>query len=339
VSVPDIDRLVSALQHAADEGLDSFVLGGGSNLLVADTGYDGLVVQLANTGIEEVPSEPGLVRAGAGASWDRLVAWSVARGWAGVECLSGIPGRVGAAPIQNIGAYGQEVSETVERVHLVDRSTYERRILPGSECGFGYRKSHFKNAWAGRFVVTAVDLRLRPGGAATLRYPSVQKAVGEAKPTLKRVRDVVLSIRAEKSMVLDPSDPNCRSAGSFFMNPILPFVQLKSVREGVAALGIDPSTIPSYEAGPDQRKLSAAWLIERAGFPRGHRDGAAGLSTRHTLALINRGDATASDLLRLAARIRARVQDCFGVTLWPEPVLLGFDAPVETILDEARCQS
>lgn len=336
----DEAAVVEALRFAEARGVPLFVLGGGSNLVVSDRGVDALVLRVRVRGIELVGGEGGaqagrvLVRAGAGEGWDDLVARAVAEGWAGVECLSGIPGDVGATPIQNVGAYGQEVAETIAEVRAVDRATGATAVIAGADCGFGYRDSRFKRGWRGRYVITAVTFALRPGGAATVRYPELQRALaapaGGAAPPLGEVRGAVIALRRGKSMVLDPADENGRSAGSFFMNPTLEASAAAAVIARIEAAGVlaPGEAIPRYPAGGGRVKLSAAWLIERAGFAKGTRHGAAGISTRHTLALVNRGGATAAELLDLARRVRRGVLDRFGVALTPEPDLVGF-APGE----------
>ncbi|WP_437905010.1 UDP-N-acetylmuramate dehydrogenase [Sorangium sp. So ce327] len=351
----DEAAVVEAFRFAEARGVPLFVMGGGSNLLVADRGVDALVLRVRVRGIELLRGrgedgvgetrgggvdggggEAGraLVRAGAGEAWDDLVARSVAEGWAGVECLSGIPGDVGATPIQNVGAYGQEVAETIVEVRAIDRATGAAVVLSGADCGFGYRDSRFKRAWRGRYVITAVTFALRPGGAATVRYPELQRALaapaGGAAPPLGEVRSAVIALRRAKSMVLDPADENGRSAGSFFMNPTLAPGAAAAVIARIEAAGVlaPGEAIPRYPADGGRVKLSAAWLIERAGFAKGTRHGAAGISTRHTLALVNRGGATAEELLGLARRVRRGVLDRFGVALSAEPDLVGF-APGE----------
>jgi UDP-N-acetylmuramate dehydrogenase len=352
----DEAAVVEAFRFAEARGVPLFVMGGGSNLLVADRGVDALVLRVRVRGIELLRGrgedggggktggggEDGgggdagraLVRAGAGEAWDDLVARSVAEGWAGVECLSGIPGDVGATPIQNVGAYGQEVAETIVEVRAIDRATGAAVVLSGADCGFGYRDSRFKRAWRGRYVITAVTFALRPGGAATVRYPELQRALaapaGGAAPPLDEVRSTVIALRRAKSMVLDPADENGRSAGSFFMNPTLAPGAAAAVIARIEAAGVlaPGEAIPRYPADGGRVKLSAAWLIERAGFAKGTRHGAAGISTRHTLALVNRGGATAEELLGLARRVRRGVLDRFGVALSAEPDLVGF-APGE----------
>jgi UDP-N-acetylmuramate dehydrogenase len=317
--------VVGALSWASERGVPTLVLGGGSNLLVADRGFDGLVLRARLRGIT---GEDGDVEAAAGEPWDELVAHAVARGWAGIECLSGIPGDVGATPIQNVGAYGQEVAETIVGVRAVERSTGATVTLDGARCGFGYRDSVFKREDAGRFVVVAVRFALRPGGAPSLRYAELAKALaGCAAPSLAEVRETVIGLRRGKSMVLDPSDENFHSAGSFFMNPTLDAADFAEARARVAAAGVlrPGEEMPSYPAGA-RVKLSAAWLIERAGFHKGTRDGAVGISTRHSLAIVNRGGATAAEVAAFARRVRDGVLARFGVALTPEPVMVGFTA-------------
>nr|WP_234024074.1 UDP-N-acetylmuramate dehydrogenase [Sorangium cellulosum] len=350
----DEAAVVEAFRFAEARGVPLFVLGGGSNLLVADRGVDALVLRVRVRGIEAdragapagaqgrggAHEEGGaqhrvLVRVGAGERWDDLVARAVDEGWAGVECLSGIPGDVGATPIQNVGAYGQEVAETIAEVRAIDRATGAAAVIAGADCGFGYRDSRFKRAWRGRFVITGVTFALRPGGAATVRYPELARALGAraggAAPPLGEVRSAVIALRRGKSMVLDPDDENGRSAGSFFMNPTLAAGAAATAVRRIEAAGVlaPGEMIPQYPAEGGRVKLSAAWLIERAGFARGTRHGAAGISTRHTLALVNRGGATAAELIELARRVRRGVLERFGVALSPEPDLIGFE-PGET---------
>jgi UDP-N-acetylmuramate dehydrogenase len=308
--VVDIDALREAIDWARDRSLPLFILGGGSNLLISDSGFDGLVVHVDLRGVTlHAEDEYAMVRVAAGEVWDDFVATAVRREWAGIECLSGIPGRVGATPIQNVGAYGQEVSETIARVEVLDRRDGLVKTLTNWECRFGYRSSLFKTYERDRYVVTAVTFRLKVGGRATLRYPELQKAV--ASDDLQTVRDTVIAIRKRKGMVLDARDPDTRSDGSFFMNPI-----------------VDPSLateeMPRFPAEQGKVKLSAAWLIEHAGFTKGFTLGNAGLSTKHTLAVINRGSASAQDVLALVELIQTRVREKFGIELHPEPNFIGF---------------
>ncbi len=311
--VESVEAFATAVALARAKSLPLLVLGGGSNLLVADEGFPGLVVRMSIGGVEV---RDGEVEAGAGESWDGLVAATVARDLAGFECLSGIPGLVGATPIQNVGAYGQDVRQTVARVVAYDLTSDEPHEFTNEECRFGYRESRFKLDDRGRYVVLSVAYQLVPGGEPAIRYPELERQLaGNVRPSLADVRDAVLAIRRRKSMVLDPDDPDTRSAGSFFMNPIVPVE---------VADAIDLPDAPRYPA-PDGVKLSAAWLIERAGFARGYRRGNAGLSSKHALAIVNRGGATAAEVAALAREIRDLVRERFGVTLAPEPVFVGIE--------------
>lgn len=334
IRATSVEQIAAAHAWADERDLPLFVLGGGSNVVVADCGFEGLVLQVAIAGIE-VQDDGGdtLITAGAGESWDRVVALSVARGLAGLECLSGIPGSVGGTPVQNVGAYGQEVAGAIEAVTAYDRTTRQVLRLAPQECAFAYRMSRFKGADADRFVIASVTFRLRPG-KPTITYPDVVSYLREqqlASPDVADVRAAVLAIRRRKGMVLDPADSDTRSVGSFFVNPV---VSVETC-ERVSALTGVPA--PRF-ALPDGRvKIPAAWLIERAGFRKGQSAGPIGISNKHPLALVNRGGATARDVLRLAAAIKSRVVDRFGIWLRPEPVFIGFgdDADV-AYLQEAR---
>ncbi len=321
----DPSQAAAAAAWARSETLPLFVLGGGSNLVVSDEGHPGLVLHVDLRGVEAVEADGAvLVTAGAGEPWDPFVARCVERGWAGLECLSGIPGCVGATPIQNVGAYGQDVSETLERVHALDLASGTPVSFAGPECDFAYRDSRFKREDQGRFLITGVSFRLRPGGAPAVRYPELERAlVGAAGPTLADVRATVIALRRRKSMVIDPDDPNRRSVGSFFMNPVVDAAEAESVRARVDAA--DASSMPAFAAGDGRVKLSAAWLIERSGLARGHGEGPVGLSTRHTLAIVNRGGATARQVVAFARSVRDRVRDRLGVVLRPEPVFVNLD--------------
>jgi UDP-N-acetylmuramate dehydrogenase len=321
----DEATVLEALDWARRRGLPFRVLGGGSNLVVADDGVDGLVVKVGLRGVEARPAQRAVeLTAAAGEPWDGLVRLAVERGWAGIECLSGIPGLVGATPIQNVGAYGQEVSETLTAVRALDCATGRVVTLEGRECGFGYRDSRFKSREPGRWVVLAVTYRLRPGGPAAVRYGDVERhlaARGVASPSLADVRESVLAVRRAKSMVLDPGDENRRSCGSFFTNPVVDAAHA----DRVAAAAGDPA-MPRWPQPDGRVKLSAAWLIERAGFRRGHTEGAVGLSTRHALAIVARDAARAADVVAFARRLQAAVETRFGVRLTPEPVFWGLGA-------------
>jgi len=292
------------------------VLAGGSNVVIADEGVPGKVVRVATRGVARSGERLAVA---AGEDWDALVASCVAEGQQGFECLSGIPGSVGATPIQNVGAYGQEVSETVESVRVFDRETGVVEDMPAADCGFVYRGSVFK--YHDRRVVLSVTFRLRSSAVSgPLRYAELARVldvpVGGSAP-LADVREAVLSLRRGKGMVIDPADPDSVSAGSFFTNPILEHPEFDAL---AARAGLQPPAWPE----PDGRiKTSAAWLIERAGFQKGYGSGRVGISTKHTLALVNRGGASTTELLSLAHEIAAGVSDRFGVALHPEPVLVG----------------
>ena len=328
VEAPDEAAVVAALDWAARHDVPARVLGGGSNLVVADAGVDGLVVKLELRGLATREADGSVeLTAAAGEPWDPLVGHAVGRGWAGLECLSGIPGLVGATPIQNVGAYGQEVSDTVTAVRALDRAAGPVVTLSPGACGFAYRNSAFRSRAPDRYVVLAVTYRLVPGGAPAVRYAELQQhlaARGIASPSLADVRQSVLAIRRGKSMVLEDGDPNRRSCGSFFVNPIVTGAECARVE----ARAGDPA-MPRWPQPGGHVKLSAAWLIERAGLRRGERDDAVGLSTRHTLAVVAHEGARARDVVAFAWGIRARVEARFGVRLVPEPVFWGFPGPAE----------
>lgn len=316
--------VVEAVEWAREHGVPLFVLGGGSNLLVSDAGFPGLVLRIALQGVDrEDDHQDGvprrLYRAAAGENWDAFVQRAVEDGCAGIECLAGIPGTVGGTPVQNVGAYGQEVAETIERVRVLDLETLQFSEMTNAECGFSYRSSIFNSSARGRFLVLRVDYRLVAHGAASLRYADVRKAFPSgSEPTLAEVATQVRRIRQSKGMLLVEGDPDCRSAGSFFKNPI---VSAEYFADLTGRLGSEP---PSYPSGEGWVKLPAAWLIEQAGFSKGYSLGRAGISSRHTLALVNLGDATAADLLALKDQIAAGVETKFGIRLQMEPVLVGF---------------
>ncbi|MGD9958202.1 UDP-N-acetylmuramate dehydrogenase [Nocardioides sp.] len=317
------DELIAAIREADTGGTPVLVLSGGSNLVVADAGFPGLVVKVATQGIEPDVDETDaalcggvVVRVAAGESWDRLVARAVESHWVGIEALAGIPGAVGSTPIQNVGAYGQEVAQTLASVRVWDRRLQGVRTFANAECAFGYRHSRFK-ADPQRFVVLSVDFQFRVGDlGAPVAYAELARTLGVeqgARAPLAEVRRAVLGLRAAKGMVLDPSDHDTWSAGSFFTNPMLTAEQ---------AAGL-PQEAPRWVQPDGSTKTSAAWLIEHAGFARGHGNDRVSLSTKHTLALTNRGSATTADLLRLALEVRDGVELRFGVRLVNEPVLVG----------------
>jgi UDP-N-acetylmuramate dehydrogenase len=323
VEAVDERTVLDADAWARARDLPVRVLGGGSNLVVADDGVDGLVLRIAVRGIEPVRRGGAVdLTVGAGEVWDDVVRLAVERGWAGIECLSGIPGLAGATPIQNVGAYGQEVSDTIVAVRALDRAHGRVVTLAPAECAFGYRTSRLKTEAAGRYVVLAVTYRLGVDRPPVVRYPELARHLeqrGTGEPSLADVRASVLAVRRTKSMVLDSDDPNRRSCGSFFLNPIVPREAADEVtrRAGDAAM-------PRWTQPDGQTNLSAAWLIERAGFARGERHGPVGLSTRHALAIVCHAGAHARDVVAFAERIQTRVRAVYGVHLGPEPVLWGF---------------
>lgn len=322
-------ELCQALGFAKERDLPVQVLGGGSNVIVRDTGFPGVVVKVARGGIEFREGGDGVeVHSGAGIVWDDLVAQAVGRGLAGIECLSGIPGSVGAAPVQNVGAYGQEIRETLVSVRCLDRNDLRVVEMGNDDCAFAYRQSRFKGRDRNRYVILDVALRLRGNTRPSIRYPELERAVREGfqldrlEPAgaLAAVRETVIAVRRRKSMVLDPADPNSRSVGSFFLNPVLTSDAYEAflARPHVAALD---GRVPAFPAG-DGVKVSAAWLVEQAGFGKGHRHGGVGISTRHALALVNNGG-TAAELLELAEAIQSTVHERFGIRLEREPVVVG----------------
>jgi UDP-N-acetylmuramate dehydrogenase len=322
------DELIGAVRKAEEAGEDVLVLGGGSNLVVADEGFPGTVVHVATRGITVTPRPSDrrvLVRAQAGEEWEPFVARCVDEGLAGVECLSGIPGRLGATPIQNVGAYGQDVAETIVEVRAYDRERGEIVTLDHAACGFGYRSSVFKGS--SRYVVLEVAFALELADLSTpIRYAELARTLGApvgGRVPLKDAREAVLALRRRKGMVLDADDPDTRSAGSFFTNPILDAGQIADLEKRVAdRLGPD-AAFPRYPDADGHVKTSAAWLIDKAGFVKGHARGPVRISTKHTLALTNPGGARTSDLLALAREVREGVREAFGVTMVNEPVFVG----------------
>ena len=320
------NEVAEAAAWAQDRGIALFVLGGGSNLLVSDAGFDGLVLRVGLQGVEaHRDKERTVYRAAAGEDWDQFVQRTVEDNCAGLECLTGIPGTVGGTPVQNVGAYGQEVASTIKSVRVLDLKENAFVEFAGSECGFAYRRSRFNTADRNRYVVTRVDYGLIEGGSPTLRYGDLQKVFpAGTTASLAEVAVAVRRIRNSKGMLLVNGDPDRRSAGSFFKNPVVDRGQVRNIE---AVSGKEP---PSFSAGPEPEnvgrvKLPAAWLIEQAGFAKGYTRGAVGISSRHTLALINRGGAEATDILALAEEIRSAVENRFGIHLEIEPVLLGFN--------------
>lgn len=330
----DAARVAKVIRHGRERGLPTFVLGGGSNLVVSDEGFDGLVATVDEFGIDITEDHRShRVRVGAGVVWDELVAFTVDERLTGLECLSGIPGRVGAAPIQNIGAYGAEAADRIIGLSAIDLVTGDRRYFDHADCGFGYRTSMFKSGARDRYLVTSVDFRLSRSAPSQLNYEELRKAFGgrESVSDLTEVRETVLRIRAGKSMVYDTEDPNHRSAGSFFVNPIVSAEVADSCEAAARSTGFEGS-MPRFGADGGRVKLSAGWLIERAGFERGFAFGQARLSPKHALAIVNTGAARAADVVALAGFVRRGVQRAFAVTLEPEAIFLGFKKPVDELL-------
>lgn len=327
--------LREALRWAAAERLAVVVLGGGSNIVVSDTGFDGLVIRIATQGLDAFVDRNGraCVRASAGEALDRVVETCVDQGWAGLECLSGIPGTVGAAPVQNVGAYGQEVGSSIREVVAMTRSDLRTVHLDRAACGFAYRDSAFKRELGPELIITTVILGLELGGGATALYPELSRALAATDrepPSLRQVRQAVLDLRRSKSMLGEAIDPNGRSAGSFFTNPVVTTEAADRIESAARASGSCPS-MPRFAVSGGV-KLSAAWLIERAGFNKGFVLGNAGISSRHALALVNRGEATAHEIFELAGSIRRKVSDRFGVRLAYEPVFWGLGANERSVL-------
>ncbi len=314
----DSDEVVeAAFDLARSEGLDVLVLGGGSNVLIADAGFDGLVLQIASRGISINNENEGTVSvtAQAGEDWDGFVAWCVEKDLAGIECLSGIPGFVGGTPVQNVGAYGQEVAGTILEVGCYDREGSGFVTLSNAECGFSYRTSLFNSTARDRYVVLNVTFEFRRHAEPKIAYKELIEHFDGRQPTLGDIREAVLNIRRSKSMVIDENDPNSKSAGSFFKNPIVERGKLAEIQ----ALF---ENVPYFEFG-DKVKIPAAWLIDKAGFSKGFALGNAGISTRHNLAIINRGGASAGEIIALEEAIRSAVVAKFGIGLLPEPVHVG----------------
>ncbi len=344
--------LTEAIAFAERQQFPVFILGGGSNVLVSDEGFPGLVIRVAikgistgsvsdlslsqqvgkeNSGPLTLPalqqSRPISITAGAGEDWDAFVGQCIERDLAGVECLSGIPGLVGGTPVQNVGAYGQDVSETITNVRAFDRQSKQIVDLSNTDCQFSYRASVFNSTERGHYIVLAVTYRLHPHGIPAICYPDLKNSFSDRsdQPTLAEVRNAVIEIRSRKGMVIKPDDPDCRSAGSFFKNPVITvdaFARLETLAREKGLIR-DGEQVPSFLAANRNVKVPAAWLIERAGFQKGHTKGRAGISSKHTLAIINRDSATASEVLSLVNEIKWVVRCQFGIELIPEPVFVG----------------
>jgi len=319
-----IAEVQGAVAFGRSRNLPLFVLGGGSNLVVSDAGWPGLVLKVGITGIDE-RNENGkaIFDVGAGEEWDKFAARAVARNCAGVECLSGIPGSVGGTPVQNVGAYGQEVAETIESVLTLDLRDDQIRELCGEACGFSYRTSIFNTGESGRYIILRVTYGLTPGGQPRIEYADLKRHFSgwQQIPTLADTREAVRRIRASKAMLITPGDADARSVGSFFKNPVLSSEQHEDLSRRAAARGLQ---IPSYPALDAQHKISAAWLVEHSGFSKGYDSGHVAISSKHALAIVNRGGATAADVVALKEHIQHRVQEIWSICLQPEPVFVGF---------------
>lgn len=328
-SCSSIQEIFDAMEHARKNDLRVHILGGGSNTIFSDKGFDGLIIKINVKGIAVTEDQDHvLVSVQSGEDWDPFVAYCVDKGYGGMECLSGIPGSVGATPIQNVGAYGQEVKDTIVRVRVLERSTLKEKDLTNTECNFSYRNSIFKYRDRDKYIVVETTFRLKKNGRPTINYPEVMKAIASAVPlssladgheSLSAVRNVVLSLRRKKSMVIDPGDVNTRSVGSFFMNPVVTQEEYEHIKKQWVKNG-DGSPMPVFETG-GKFKIPAAWLIERSGFQKGHIKNGAGISEHHSLALVNRGG-TAEALLSLAEEIRNGVEHRFSIRLEMEPIIV-----------------
>jgi UDP-N-acetylmuramate dehydrogenase len=329
VDASSIAEVQEAVSFARSRDLPLFVLGGGSNLVVADAGWPGLVLKIAIPGIDHPssPDEEGKDKVhfdvGAGESWDKFVSRAVVARCAGVECLSGIPGSVGGTPVQNVGAYGQEVSDTIAAVQVLDLKDGQIRELCREACEFSYRTSIFNSTQRGRFIILRVTYALTPGGKPHIAYADLKRQFEDrdTPPDLSETREAIRYIRALKGMLIVPGDPDCQSAGSFFKNPVLSEEQHEDLKVRAAARRL---TVPSYPALETHQKISAAWLVEHSGFAKGYGSDHVGISNKHALAIVNRGGATAADVVTLKEQIQQRVQEIWGIRLEPEPVMVGF---------------
>jgi UDP-N-acetylmuramate dehydrogenase len=314
--------LLEALSFASARRMPLFVLGGGSNLLVSDSGFDGLVLHIVIDFPFTFTRSGNVIEStvAAGVEWNAFVLAACEQGISGVECMAGIPGSVGGTPVQNVGAYGQEVSETIRSVHVLDLATTSLVELPNAECGFAYRRSIFNPTERRRYIVTAVTFRFEADARPKLTYADLTRHFGDRQPAPIEVYHTVREIRHGKGMLIVEGEPDSRSAGSFFKNPVVPREVLE---RAASAVQLPLDKVPHWPAEDDRVKMPAAWLVERAGFAKGYAMGNAGISSRHTLALVNRGNATAAEVFALRDAIRAKVKALFGIELEQEPVQLG----------------
>src|SRR5438270_1884047 len=318
-----IAEVSEAVSLARSRNLALLVLGGGSNLVISDAGWPGLVLKVSIPGVEErSQGDKSLFEVGAGEEWDKFVAQAVSRNCSGIECLSGIPGSVGGTPVQNVGAYGQEVADTIESVLTLDLKDGQVHELCNEACSFKYRTSIFNTSERGRYIILRVTYSLTPAGEPAILYADLKKyfAGWTTKPSLADTREGVRQIRASKAMLISPGDEDSRSAGSFFKNPVLSAKDYEQLTAWATSMNLQ---VPSYPALESQRKVSAAWLVEHSGLSRGYTRGPVGISRKHALAIVNRGGATAADVIALKNEIQQRVADTFGIHLTPAPVFVG----------------
>jgi len=327
--VSDENHVAEALSFARARSVPVFALGGGSNLVVADAGFPGLVLKMEIPGVRLLDVD-GRIAVGAGVEWDAFVQYCVTRELAGIEALSGIPGTAGGAPVQNIGAYGQEVGETVTTVRAWDAQSDTIVELTRAECVFSYRSSVFNTSRAGRYIILQTEFILQPHGRPRVQYAELNQRFADGPPpSLAEIRGAVLDIRKSKGMLVAPEDSDSRSAGSFFRNPVISRDEFVAMEQKARDMGIIASseTIPCFDAPEGKVKLAAAWLVEHSGFSRGYTHGRAGVSTKHALALVNRGGAAAAEIVSLMSLIEEKVITRFGVALHAEPVFIGMKYP------------
>jgi UDP-N-acetylmuramate dehydrogenase len=315
------DDVGKAVAFARERGLPLFVLGGGSNLVISDSGWDGLVLKISLPGVQQSGKDGKTIfDVGAGEDWDSFVAHTVGLNCGGIECLSGIPGTVGGTPVQNVGAYGQEVAETIASVRALDLEKNQIREIENRDSGFAYRTSIFNSPARGRYIVLRVAYALTPNAAPRIEYADLKKFFGMRSPSLQEAREAVRQIRRSKAMLLVEDDPDCRSAGSFFKNPLVTPAQYEDAGQRPAAKG---ERVPQFPAAGGKTKISAAWLVEHSGFNKGFARGAVGISGKHALAIVNRGGARAAEIVALKNDVQRRVLENFGIELQPEPVFVG----------------
>jgi UDP-N-acetylmuramate dehydrogenase len=320
-----VDEVREAVAFAKSHDAPLFVLGGGSNLLISDQGWPGLVLKVGILGINHRHGDhrTAYFDVGAGESWEDFVAIAVRHNCSGIECLSGIPGTVGGTPVQNVGAYGQEVSDTINSVVALHIETAREEEFEKEDCGFAYRTSHFNRGAKGRYIILRVSFALTHGGEPRTTYIDLKRHFEDkAQPTLAEVRQAVLEIRDSKAMLIRPGDEDSQSAGSFFKNPVVSALHFDELNKKAHSRGLQ---IPSFPMAMAQRKVPAAWLVENSGFSKGLANGRVGISRKHALAVVNRGGASAEEIVRFKDEIQQRVQQQWGVRLEMEPVLVGFD--------------